>query len=331
MNLNRLTVNHNRPARPRGAVLRRALGLLAVSLIAGSTGAQAFPAMNMPVGVTVLSHDIYRIHMEVLWVCVAIAIAVFGVMITALIRFRHSKGAIPDTQMTHSTAAEVIWTIIPVVILVAMAIPATRTMLKIDDTRGAGLTIRVTGYQWKWQYIYLGQAAGISFFSTLSQSSNFARQLDSGIDPRTVPHYLLSVDHPLVIPSGVKVRLLITSADVIHAWWVPAFGVKRSAIPGFVNELWVKVLPGHEGVYRGQCAALCGRDHGFMPIVVDVKTPADFAKWVAAQKAALKQASTAPAPVPAAAAPNDAPVARTGAVPLAAPLARRPLTAQVLD
>ena len=329
MNLNRLTVNHFRPARTRGAVLRRALGLLAASLLAGSTGAQAFPAMNMPVGVTVLSHDIYRIHMEVLWVCVAIAVAVFGVMIIALVRFRHSKGAVPDTTMTHSTAAEVIWTIIPVLILVSLAIPAARTMIKIDDSSHAGLTIRVTGYQWKWHYTYLDEASGISFFSTLSQNSNFASQLDSGIDPRTVPHYLLSVDHPLVIPSGVKVRLLITSADVIHAWWVPAFGVKRSAIPGFINELWVKVLPGHEGVYRGQCAALCGRGHGFMPIVVDVKTPADFAKWVAAQKAALKQASAAPAP--ALMAPNDAPVARARPVPPTPPLGGRPLTAQVLD
>lgn len=326
MNVNRLTAKHDRSARPRAHFLGRALGALAGLLAAGAAGANTSGGMNMPVGVTVLSRDIYDLHMEVLWICVAIAVVVFGVMIVAMVRFRHSKGAQPDTAMTHSTKAEIIWTIIPVLILVAMAIPATKTMLKLEDTRGSDLTIRVTGYQWKWQYQYLGDASGISFFSTLSQSSNFARQLRSGIDPRSVPHYLLSVDHPLVIPSGEKVRLLLTSADVIHAWWVPDFGVKRSAIPGFINELWVKVDPGKEGVYRGQCAALCGRDHGFMPIVVDVKTPDDFRKWVAEQKAALKQAAAAPA----ATAPNDAPVARA-ARPAAAPRAARALTAQALD
>ncbi|NNM60636.1 MAG: cytochrome c oxidase subunit II [Steroidobacteraceae bacterium] len=310
----------------------RVLGILAGLLGAGTAGAGSWPAMNMPVGVTVLSHSIYDLHMEVLWVCVAIAAIVFGVMIVAMIRFRHSKGAVPDINMTHSTKAEIIWTVIPVLILIAIAIPAAKGILQIEDMRGAGLTIRVTGYQWKWQYTYLGKASGISFFSTLSQSSNFASQLHSGIDPRTVPHYLLSVDHPLVIPSGVKVRLLLTSADVIHAWWVPDFGAKRSAIPGFINELWIKVLPGKEGVYRGQCAALCGRGHAFMPIVVDVKTPADFDKWVAQQKAALKQAAAASA---AAAAPNNAPVAKAGAAGRAIEAtvhrATRPLMARVLD
>ena len=332
MNVNRLTAKHDRSARPRAHFLGRSLGALAGLLAAGAAGANTSGGLNMPVGVTVLSRDIYRIHMEVLWVCVAIAVVVFGAMIVAMLKFRHSKGAVPDTAMTHSTKAEIVWTIIPVLILVAMAVPATKSILKIEDSRGSGLTIRVTGYQWKWQYQYLGDASGISFFSTLSQSSNFARQLRSGIDPRTVPHYLLSVDHPLVIPSGVKVRLLLTSADVIHAWWVPDFGMKRSAIPGFINELWIKVLPGKEGVYRGQCAALCGRDHGFMPIVVDVKTPEDFEKWVAAQKAALKQAAATPA----ATTPNDAPVARGAASAASAAQAAvlrtaRPLTAQVLD
>jgi cytochrome c oxidase subunit 2 len=149
----------------------------------------------------------------------------------------------------------------------------------------------VTGYQWKWQYQYMDAAEGVNFFSTLKQDSNFARELHSGIDPWTVPNYLLDVDHPLVVPSGTKVRLLLTSQDVIHAWYVPDFGLKRSAIPGFVNELWFRVDPGKEGIYRGQCAALCGRDHGFMPVVVDVRTPDDFKKWVDEQKAALKQAA----------------------------------------
>jgi cytochrome c oxidase subunit 2 len=144
----------------------------------------------------------------------------------------------------------------------------------------------------------LDAAEGVDFFSTLAPDSNFARQLHSGIDPKTVPNYLLEVDRPMVIPSGTKVRLLLTSQDVIHAWWVPDFGAKRSAIPGFVNELWFVVDPGKEGIYRGQCAALCGRDHGFMPIVVDVRTPDDFKKWTLEQKAALKQAAAADAAPP---------------------------------
>jgi cytochrome c oxidase subunit 2 len=186
---------------------------------------------------------------------------------------------------------EIIWTIIPVVILVVMAVPAAKVILMMEDTRNSELSIRVTAYQWKWQYQYMDAGEGINFFSTLSRDSNFARQLHSGIDPKTVPNYLLDVDHPMVIPSGTKVRLLLTSQDVIHAWWVPDFGAKRSAVPGFVNELWFKVDPGKEGIYRGQCTSLCGRDHGFMPIVVDVRTPDDFKKWVEEQKAALKQAA----------------------------------------
>jgi cytochrome c oxidase subunit II len=193
--------------------------------------------------------------------------------------------------MLHSTKVEIAWTVVPVIILVIVAIPAAELILKMEDMRNSDLSIRVTGYQWKWQYQYMGAAEGVSFFSTLKQDSNFARQLHSGVDPTTVPNYLLDVDNPLVIPSGSKVRVILTSGDVIHAWYVPDFGLKRSAVPGFINELWFKVDSGKEGVYRGQCAALCGRDHGFMPIVVDVKTPDDFKKWVEDQKAALKQAA----------------------------------------
>jgi cytochrome c oxidase subunit II len=172
-----------------------------------------------------------------------------------------------------------------------MAVPAAELILKMEDMRNSELSIRVTGYQWKWQYQYMGAAEGVNFFSTLKQDSNFARQLRSGIDPHSVNNYLLDVDNPLVVPSGTKVRVLLTSQDVIHAWYVPDFGIKRSAIPGFINELWFRVDPGKEGIYQGQCAALCGRDHGFMPIVVDVRTPDDFKKWVEEQKAALKQAA----------------------------------------
>jgi cytochrome c oxidase subunit 2 len=229
-------------------------------------------------------------------------------MIYALVKFRRSQGAIPDTTLVHSTTVEIIWTVIPAVILVVMAIPAANVILMMEDTRNSELSIRVTAYQWKWQYQYMDAAEGVDFFSTLARDSNFARQLHSGIDPKTVPNYLLEVDKPMVIPSGTKVRLLLTSQDVIHAWWVPDFGAKRSAIPGFVNELWFRVDPGKEGIYRGQCAALCGRDHGFMPIVVDVRTPDDFKKWVDEQKAALKQAATPGAAPPGAALPRSAQV-----------------------
>jgi cytochrome c oxidase subunit 2 len=220
---------------------------------------------------------------------VAIAVAVFAVMIYSIVTFRKSKGAVPAT-FSHSTTAEVVWTLIPALILIAMAIPAARTLVRIDDTRGSELTVKVTGYQWKWQYEYVGE--GVSFFSTLARDSDSARQVDSGVDPYKVPNYLLEVDRPLVVPQGRKVRVLITAADVIHAWWVPDFGMKKDAIPGYINELWFNAE--QPGIYRGQCAELCGRDHGFMPVVVDVKPQAEFDAWLAAQKVAM-QASTAPA------------------------------------
>src|SRR6202790_3806578 len=242
-------------SRPTGFAWARALFLAALGL---ATQAEAITSngYNLPPGVTSLSRDIYTLHMEVFWICVGIAVVVFGVMIYALVKFRHSQGAVPDTNMVHSTKVEIIWTIIPVLILVVMAVPAADLILKQEDTRNSELSIRVTGYQWKWQYTYMDAGAGVDYFSTLKQDSNFARQLNSGIDPKTVENYLLEVDHPMVIPSGTKVRLLLTSMDVIHAWWVPDFGAKRSAIPGYVNELWFKVDVGKEGVYRGQCAAL---------------------------------------------------------------------------
>jgi len=288
--------SHHSSTRPIVGRMARAFGLAALAL--GAVPALAISpngsnGYNLPPGVTPLAEDMFLLHMEVFWVCVGIAVVVFGAMIYSLVKFRHSKGAIPDTTMVHSTKVEIIWTIVPVLILVVMAIPAAEVILKMEDTRNAELSIKVTGYQWKWEYDYMDAAQGIDFFSTLAQSSNFARQLKSGIDPNTVPNYLLDVDKPLVIPSGTKVRLLLTSQDVIHAWWVPDFGAKRSAIPGFVNELWFKVDSGKEGIYRGQCTSLCGRDHGFMPIVVDVRTPDGFKKWVDEQKAALKPPAAA--------------------------------------
>src|SRR6266404_486745 len=204
---------------PTGFAWARALCLAALGL-ATEAEANTSNGYNLPLGVTSLSRDIYALHMEVFWICVGIAVVVFGVMIYALLKFRHSKGAVPDTTLLHSTGVEVIWTVIPVVILVVMAIPAAKVILMMEDTRNSELSIRVTAYQWKWQYQYMDAAEGVNFFSTLARDSNFARQLHSGIDPKTVPNYLLEVDKPLVIPSGTKVRLLLTSQDVIHAWWV---------------------------------------------------------------------------------------------------------------
>jgi cytochrome c oxidase subunit 2 len=255
--------------------------------------------LNMTPGVTDISRKIYDLHMEVFWICVVIAVIVFGWMIWSLIAFRKSKGAVADTSLVHNTRVEILWTAIPVFILIAMAVPAARTLVDIEDTRNTELTIKVTGFQWGWNYDYLD--GGVSYFSRLDRASDAARQLESGVDPTSVPHYLLNVDHPLVVPAGVKVRLLITGADVIHSWWVPAFGLKKDAIPGFVNELWFRVDPDKTGTYRGQCVELCGRDHGFMPIVVDVKSKDDFATWLKATAAEQKQAAaTAPAATPAA-------------------------------
>jgi cytochrome c oxidase subunit 2 len=256
--------------------------------------------LNMTPGVTDISRKIYDLHMEVFWICVAIAVVVFGWMIWSLIAFRKSKGAVADTTLVHNTRVEIIWTTIPVFILIAVAVPATRTLVDIEDTRNTELTIKVTGFQWGWNYDYLDD--GVNFYSRLDRASDAARQLLSGIDPTTVPNYLLSVDHPLVVPAGVKVRLLITGADVIHSWWVPAFGLKKDAIPGFVNELWFRVDADKTGLYRGQCVELCGRDHGYMPIVVDVRSKADFSAWLKATAAEQKQtaAQYVPAATPAA-------------------------------
>jgi len=213
------------------SILGLAMSGLSMFGFAGSATANTSNGYNLPVGVTEMSREIYDLHMLVFWICVAIAVVVFGAMIYSLLKFRRSQGAVADTAMVHSTKVEVVWTVIPVLILVVMAVPAAETILKIEDTRGSELSVRVTGYQWKWQYQYMNAADGISYFSTLSQDSNFARQLHSGIDPKTVPNYLLSVDKPFVVPSGTKVRLLLTSQDVIHAWWVPDFGAKRDVIP----------------------------------------------------------------------------------------------------
>ena len=245
--------------------------------------------LNMTRGVTHISREIYALHMRIFWICVVIGVIVFGAMIWSIITHRKSKGAIPDVTLVHNTKVEFIWTIVPVIILVVMAVPAAKTLIEIEDTTKTELTVKVTGFQWGWEYDYLDD--GVTYYSRLDHQSDAARELASGIDPTTVPHYLLNVDHPFVVPVDTKVRLLITGADVIHSWWVPDFGVKKDAIPGFVNEAWFRVDKGRLGLYRGQCAELCGRDHGFMPIVVDARSKEDFAAWLKQKAAAQKQAA----------------------------------------
>ncbi len=250
--------------------------------------------LNLTRGITDTSQSVYELHMLILWICVAIAIVVFGTMIVSIVLHRRSRGAEP-ANFSHSTKAELIWTIIPVIILIAMTVPAAKTLVVMEDTRDSEMTIKITGYQWKWNYEYLG--TDIKFFSTLARASNIARQVGTGADPFSVDNYLLDVDKPLVVPVDTKVRLLVTSNDVIHSWWVPSFSVKKDAIPGFINEVWFKA--NETGIYRGQCAELCGRDHGFMPVVVEVLSRNEYAGWVAAQS------GDAPADTPAVAETAD--------------------------
>ncbi|BCG62986.1 MAG: cytochrome c oxidase subunit II [Methyloprofundus sp.] len=241
--------------------------------------AQADYTLNLMEGVTSISKDVYGLHMLVLWVCVFIGIAVFGTMFYSIYFHRKSRGY-KASNFHESTKVEILWTIIPTVILIALAIPATKVMLEMDDVQDSEMTIKVTGWQWKWEYEYLD--SGVHFFSSLDEASNKARQLNSGIDPRTVPNYLLEVDKPLVVPINTKIRFLFTAADVIHSWWVPDLGWKKDTIPGFINEAWTSVEKA--GTYRGQCTELCGKDHGFMPIVVIAMEKADYQAWVAEQK-----------------------------------------------
>ncbi len=262
----------------------RALVTSLLASLAGLTApaAQAAWTLNMTQGVTDISRRVYSLHMLILWVCTAIAVFVFAWMIVSIVVYRKSRGAVPDTKMLHNTKAEVIWTTIPIIILIVCAVPAAKTLIETENATNTELTILVTGYQWKWGYKYVD--SGIELLSTLDRASDAARQLQSGIDPNSIPNYLLDVDHPIVVPADTKVRLLLTAQDVIHSWWVPALAVKKDAIPGFTNELWFKVDADKTGLYRGQCAELCGRDHGFMPIVVDVRSKEDFARWLAEQK-----------------------------------------------
>lgn len=254
-----------------------AFGTLLMSAFLGGL-AQAEYRLNFQDPVTEVARDIFGLHMLIFWICVGIFVAVFGVMFYSIFAHRKSKNYEP-AQFSHSTSVEVVWTIVPFFILVAMAIPATQVLIKMEDTTKSDLTIKITGYQWKWGYDYLG--TDISFFSTLTTPVNQINQFDKENAQPLGENYLLETDNLVIVPSGRKVRALITANDVIHAWWIPAFGTKKDAIPGYINELWFNVDEGKEGIYRGQCAELCGKDHAYMPIVVKVVTGAEFDGWVA--------------------------------------------------
>ena len=260
--------------------------------------------LNMGRGVTATSQNAYDAHMIALWVCVVIGVIVFGAMAYAMFKFRHSKGAVPAT-FTHNTTAEIIWTVIPILILVVMAVPATKKLIAMYDTRESELTVKVTGYQWMWKYEYLGE--GVEFTSRLDRESDRLRQNKQTTQAELAahPHYLLDVDNALVLPVDTKVRFVITADDVIHSWWVPALGWKQDAIPGLINEAWTDIkVP---GTYRGQCAELCGKDHGFMPIVVKAVSKEEYKQWLASKKSAAPAPVAAPVPAPEAAPAEQAP------------------------
>lgn len=259
------------------SVLLPVVGLL-LALFSLTAGADW--QVNLKPGVTPVSKDIYELHQIVLWVVYGIAIVVFGLILWSIVFHRKSRGVTPATWH-ESMTVEILWTIIPFVILIGMAVPATQALIKMEDTTSdVDLTIKATGYQWMWSYEYMDE--GINFYSKLAEESNKIRQPYSGLDPFEHPNYLYDVDREVVIPVGKKVRLLTTAVDVIHAWWVPALGGKKDAIPGFINEMWI--LAEEEGVYRGSCAELCGKDHAFMPIVVRVVSEEEYKQWVAEQK-----------------------------------------------
>ena len=238
--------------------------------------AQAAWELDMPTGVSTLSEEIRGLHRLILLICTIVCAGVFAFAFYTILTCRKSQGAKAAT-FSHSTRAEIIWTVIPTLVLIGMAIPSARTIIKIEDTSGAEMSIKITGYQWKWSYDYLDQDK--FFYSTLDQNSYLASQRGSETRPDQVEHYLRNVDKAMVVPVDTKIRLLLTANDVIHSWWVPELYVKKDANPGFVNEIWFEATK--TGVYRGQCTELCGRGHGFMPVVVVVETKERYQQWLA--------------------------------------------------
>jgi len=269
---------------------KRAAGALATAVLGGwisvanavgdMPGGPKVNGLNLQDPATKIAADLHWIHWFLIWICTGIFIVVFGAMFYSIWAHRKSKGHKP-ASFHESTAVEVAWTIVPFLIVVGMALPATRMVVEQKDTSNADLTVKVTGYQWKWGYDYLkGQGEGISFLSTLSTS----RAQIEGREAKT-DTYLVEVDNPLVVPVDTKVRVVLTANDVIHSWMVPAFGVKQDAIPGFIRDTWFRAEK--VGTFRGQCAELCGKDHAFMPIVVEVKSREDYARWVDDQQKAM--------------------------------------------
>lgn len=232
--------------------------------------------LNMTTGVTSVSREVYGLHMLIFKVCVVIGIVVFGVMIYSMVKHRKSVGAKPAT-FHESTTVEIIWTVIPFVILLFMAWPAAKVLIKMEDFSGSEMTVKITAYQWRWHYDYMDE--GVEYYSQLDAQHNVARQKGAGVDLEQFDNYIKEVDNPLVLPVGKKIRFLHTAADVIHAWWVPALAVKKDSIPGFINENWALIE--EPGIYRGKCAELCGRDHGFMPIVVKAVSQEDYDAFIA--------------------------------------------------
>jgi len=268
--------------------LKSSLKKLFLVLFFTPLSAMADWALNMREGATPISQEIYNLHMVTLWVVTIIGILVFGVMFWSIFHHRKSKG-VKAAKFSHSTTVEIIWTIIPTVIIISLAIPATKLLIKMDDTSEAAITIKATGSQWKWKYDYLdGVGEGLTFYSNLDKDSKEVSQRDSGLDPMESENYLLDVDEPIVLPVNTKIRILTTAQDVIHAWWVPDLGWKRDAIPGFINDNWAVIEK--PGTYRGQCAEICGAGHGYMPIVVKAVSMDEYTEWVEDKKLAIAAA-----------------------------------------
>ena len=313
--------------------ITQAAAALTAILASCAVFAQAEPTepvrwqLNMTQGVTQTAANAYSAHMIMLWICVIIGVSVLGPMAYAMSRYSQSEGAKPATDYTHSTKLELIWTIVPILILVGSAWPATKMVIAQygadHNAEKDEMVIKVTGYQWMWRYEYVGE--GVDYISRLDRKSDDLRQSKASSQSEIVAHdsYLRNVDKPLVIPADTRTRVVITADDVIHSWWVPALGWKQDAIPGIINDSWTKVSK--PGTYRGVCAELCGKDHGFMPIVVKVLPKAEYQTWLASQKPA-PAVEPAPAPaaeaaVPAEAAPAPAAEAPAPVTPEAAPTA----------
>ena len=262
-------------------MLRKALRLFSLAISALCTAyavaqdeVSSTTLLNMPTGVSTISHEIYDLHMLIFWICVVIGVAVFGVMLWAMYFHRQSIGHKAENWHEH-LGVELVWTIVPIFILVAMAFPATKTLIDLYDTSDAEIDIRVTGSQWRWQYEYLGE--GVDFVSQLTTSLDEIYNLEPKGE-----YYLQEVDNPLVIPVDTKVRFLLSAADVIHSFWVPDFAIKKDAIPGYITETWVEVT--EPGIYRGECTELCGQGHAFMPVVVNVVEKEEYEFWLAEKK-----------------------------------------------